>query len=253
MLGFIYSLFSYLAFLAVFTYFALFSDGVLVPKHVDTGPTSEAWLAIAIDVGLLLLFGLQHSIMARPAFKRAVTRFVPAHLERSTFVLVSAIALGALTWQWRALGGDVWRVESTALAAPLWTINALGWLGVPAVSFMIDHFDLFGLKPAFYALRRRSIARKGFVVPLFYRYVRHPMMTAMLLGFWVTPHMTFGHLLLSAGMTLYIVIGVHFEERALARDLGGAYTLYQASTPRFLPFVGPKLELERDPTISSTR
>ncbi len=251
MLGLVYSSLSYLAFLVVFTYFALFSDGVLVPKHVDTVSTSEPLAAIFVNLGLLLLFGLQHSIMARSSFKRAVTRFIPPHLERSTFVLVSAFALGTLTWQWRAVGGDVWRVESTALAAPLWTINALGWLGVPITSFMIDHFDLFGLKPAFHAFRRKSVARKGFVVPLFYRYVRHPMMSSMLLGFWVTPHMTIGHLLLSAGMTLYIVIGVHFEERSLVRELGGIYALYQASTPKFLPFSGPKLELE--PAASSSR
>lgn len=251
MLGFIYSLFSYLLFLAVFSYFALFSDGVLVPKHVDTAPSGGLFAAIAIDLALLMLFGLQHSVMARASFKRALTRVVPAHLERSTFVLVSALTLGALTWQWRALGVELWHVESTALAAPLWAVNALGWLGVPAVSFMIDHFDLFGLKPAFYAFRRKSLHRKGFVVPLLYRYVRHPMMCALLLGFWVTPHMTLGHLLLSAGMTLYIAIGVHFEERSLIRELGGVYALYQASTPKFIPFAGPKLELE--PAPSTTR
>jgi protein-S-isoprenylcysteine O-methyltransferase Ste14 len=165
-------------------------------------------------------------------------------------VLVSALALGTLTWQWRQLDGELWHIESTAFAAPLWAINALGWLGVPIASFMIDHFDLFGLKPAFYAFRRKSVQRKGFVVPLLYRYVRHPMMSAMLLGLWVTPHMTFSHLLLSAGMTLYIVIGVHFEERSLARELGQAYTFYQEATPRFLPFGGAKAETELAPSTT---
>jgi protein-S-isoprenylcysteine O-methyltransferase Ste14 len=236
MLGFIYGVGSYLAFLAVFTYFALFSDGVLVPKSVDSGLSGGTSTALLVDAGLMLLFGLQHSIMARAAFKRALTRVVPAHLERTTFVLVSSTALALLMWQWRPIDGTVWSVDNGAVATSLWAVNAMGWLGVPAVSFMIDHFDLFGLKQSFDGFRRRSVERKGFVTPLLYRYMRHPMMTAFFVAVWVTPHMTAGHALLSVGMSLYIVIGVHFEERSLARELGAPYVRYQASTSKFLPF-----------------
>ncbi len=219
MLGFICSVLSYLASFVVFAYFAGFSDGVGVSKSVDSGAASGLGVSLAVDVALLLLFGLQHSLMARTGFKHALTRVVPQHLERATYVLGTTAALALLIWQWRPLPGELWRSESFAVAASLWTVNFLGWLGVPLVSLMIDHFELFGIKPAFYAFRRKSLVRPGFVVPLLYKYVRHPMMCAFLVAFWVTPHMTVGHLLLSAGMTCYIVIGVHFEERALVREL----------------------------------
>ena len=235
MLGLVYSALSYLAFLAVFSYFSLFSDGVLVPKSVDSGSAIPLGVALALDLGLLLVFGLQHSVMARAGFKRWLVRVVPAQLERATYVLASSLALALLIWQWQPWHLVLWHVESRFLQAPLWTLNALGWLGVPASSFMIDHFNLFGLKQALAAFRQQSLPQKGFVTPLFYKYVRHPMMTALLVGLWVTPYMTAGHLLLSLGMTVYIVIGVHFEERALTRELGRAYELYRATTPQFVP------------------
>jgi protein-S-isoprenylcysteine O-methyltransferase Ste14 len=245
MLGLAYSVVSYVAFLITFGYFALFSDGVLVPKSVDSGSAMSPGVAVAVDVGLMLLFGLQHSLMARAALKRRLTRMLPPSVERATYVLASVLVLLLLMWQWRPLPFELWNVESRALVIPLWTINALGWLGVPASSFMIDHFNLFGLKQALAGFRGQSLQEKGFVVPLFYRYVRHPMMTSLLVAFWVTPHMTLGHLLLSAGMTVYIVIGVHFEERALLRELGGAYELYRQTTPQFLPLGGKKTALRR--------
>jgi methanethiol S-methyltransferase len=235
MLGFIYSVASYVAFLVTFVYFAWFSDGVGVPRTVDNAPPAPLAAALAINVGLMLLFGLQHSIMARPRAKRALTLFVPERLERATYVLASSAALALLMWQWRRVDGVLWHVPSFPLAALLWAVNALGWLGVPLCSFMIDHFDLFGLKPALNGFRKVSFERRGFVVPLLYKYVRHPMMTSLLVGLWVTPHMTGGHLLLSLGMTAYVIVGVHFEERALARELGQAYALYQATTPKFFP------------------
>lgn len=236
MLGFIYSIASYAVFLAAFIYFALFSDGVVVPKTVDSGLSPQLATALVINLGLMLLFGLQHSIMARAGFKRIITRWIPASVERSTFVLASSSVLGLLIWQWCPLPTVLWKVESPVVVPLLWGINALGWLGVPIVSLMIDHFDLFGLKQAFQAFRRVSFEQKGFVTPLLYRYVRHPMMSALLLGLWVTPHMTLGHLLLSAGMTAYVLVGVRFEERSLVRELGIAYQHYQASTPKFFPF-----------------
>jgi protein-S-isoprenylcysteine O-methyltransferase Ste14 len=247
MLGFIYGVASYLAFLGTFVYFAWFSDGVGVPRTVDNAPGAALATALAINVGLMLVFGLQHSIMARPGAKRALTRVVPARLERATYVLASSVALALLMWQWRRVDGVLWHVENVAWAGPLWVLNGLGWLGVPLSSFMIDHFDLFGLKQALNGFRKVTFERQGFVTPLLYKYIRHPMMSSLLVGLWVTPSMTVGHLLLSVGMTIYVVVGVHFEERALARELGHAYELYQATTPKFFPVGGsPK------PSLSDT-
>jgi protein-S-isoprenylcysteine O-methyltransferase Ste14 len=234
-LGLLYSVASYCGFLTTFAYLTLFSDGILVPKSVDTGPSHGLTSTLAIDLGLLLLFGVQHSVMARARFKRALTRIAPAHLERATFVLASSLVLILLMWLWRPLPRSVWNVENVSWATTLWVINAVGWLGVPVCSYMIDHFDLFGIKQPWHRFRRVSLARKGFVTPLLYKYVRHPMMTSLLLALWVTPSMTVGHMLLSLGMSLYIMVGVHFEERALRDELGADYVRYQASTPKFLP------------------
>ena len=235
MLGLLYSIASYGLFLGAFTYFAVFSDGVIVPRTVDSGTPTSIAVAAIINVGLILVFGLQHSIMARASFKRALTRVIPPALERATYVLASSLALILLMWQWRPLATVLWHVDNSAAATTLWSINAVGWLGVPACSFLIDHFDLFGVKQALHAFRRTTIGKKGFVTPLFYKYLRHPMMTSLMIGLWVTPHMTIGHVLLAAGMTVYILIGVRFEERSLARELGPAYERYQATTPKFLP------------------
>jgi len=240
MLGLVYAVASYLGFLATFVYLALFSDGVLVPKSVDSGATAGLVSTVAIDVALLLLFGVQHSVMARAGTKRAIVRFIPAHVERATFVLASSVVLVLLMWLWRPLPGLLWHVESPSWAATLWTLNAVGWLGVPLCSLMIDHFDLFGVKQPIHRLLRVAPPRKGFVTPLLYKYVRHPMMSALLIAFWATPRMSAGHMLLSLGMSLYIVVGVHFEERALQRELGGAYVRYQASTPKFVPLAAPR-------------
>jgi protein-S-isoprenylcysteine O-methyltransferase Ste14 len=235
MLGLLYSITSYGLFLGVFTYFAVFSDGIIVPKTVDSGNSTSIAIATIINLSLILLFGLQHSIMARASFKRALTRVIPPALERATFVLASSLVLSLVMWQWRPLASVLWNVDNTAAATTIWSINAVGWLGVPACSFLIDHFDLFGIKQALHAYRRTTFDKKGFVAPLFYKHLRHPMMTSLMVGLWVTPHMTIGHVLLSAGMTVYILIGVHFEERSLAKELGAEYERYQATTPKFLP------------------
>jgi len=240
MLGLIYSIASYFGFLATFVYFAWFTDGRGVPKTVDSGTESGLAATLIVDLGLLLLFGLQHSLMARPRFKRILTRLIPETVERASYVLASSAALLLLIWQWRPLPTVLWSIENPLVSALLWGVNAIGWLGVPAVTFMIDHFNLFGVKQALGAFRKMSFKQTGFVTPLLYKYVRHPMMSSLLIALWVTPHLTVGHLLLSAGMSLYIVIGVHFEERALARELGVAYQAYQASTPKFLPLSGPR-------------
>jgi methanethiol S-methyltransferase len=244
MLGLLYSIISYGLFLASFTYFAVFSDGLIVPKTVDSGAPTGAAFATTVDLALILLFGLQHSIMARPSFKRALTRVIPPALERATYVLASSLALTLLMWQWQPLPSVLWRVDHSFAVAALWFLNALGWLGVPVSSFFIDHFDLFGVKQALHAFRRNSFDRKGFVTPLLYKYCRHPMMMSLMVGLWITPHMTTGHALLSLGMTVYVFIGVHFEERALAREFGAEYQRYQATTPMFLPIGVSRLPIK---------
>jgi protein-S-isoprenylcysteine O-methyltransferase Ste14 len=231
----IYSIASYVLFLGVYLYFAAFSDAVFVPKSVDSGGALPAGWAIPIDLGLILVFGLQHSIMARSGFKQSISRVVPQHVERATYVLVSSAALALVMWQWQPLAVPLWRVESEQTTILLWVLNVLGWLGVPLSSLMIDHFDLFGIKQTFAHFRRASMKRTGFVTPLLYKYVRHPMMTSFFIAFWVTPQMTVGHALLSLGMSLYVLIGVHFEERALVRELGLDYERYRATTPKFVP------------------
>ena len=235
MFALIYSVVSYVLFLLVFVCFALFSDGLISADAIAAPSELSQGFAIAVDLGLILLFGIQHSVMARSGFKRMITQILPAHVERATFVLVSTLVLAVLIVQWRPLGGVIWSVHNEQAVVALWLVNALGWLGVPLSSLMIDHFELFGLKQAFAHFRRTSFEPRGFVTPLLYKYIRHPMMTSILVGLWVTPSMTAGHLLLSAGMTAYVLIGVHFEERALMRELGIDYERYQAMTPKFLP------------------
>lgn len=239
MLGVAYAAVSYLGFLLVFSYLALFSSGAVVPKHVDSGAFTSVPAALFVNLALLLLFGLQHSVMARASFKRALTRVVPPALERATYVLLSDLTLAFLMWQWRPLRAEVWNVESFAARTALWTLCAVGWVGVPVSSFFIDHFDLVGLKQAFARFRHRSLRQKGFVTPLLYKYIRHPMMSFLLVGLWVTPHMTLGHLVLALGMSAYVLVGVEFEERSLTRAFGAEYRRYQATTPRFVPVGGP--------------
>ena len=245
MLGLAYSFCGYLGFLGVFSYFAAFTDGVLVPKHVDSGAWASTTTALFVDVSLMLLFGLTHSIMARERFKRMLTRVVRPELERATYVLVASAVLALLIWQWRPLPVVLWRAERPALVTALWLGNLVSWACAGVATFLIDHFELFGVKQALAGFRRASLERRGFITPLFYKYVRHPMMTALLLAFWLTPTMSAGHLLLALGMSVYILVGVHFEERALVRDLGRAYLDYQRSTPKFLPFVGTVSAVER--------
>lgn len=248
MLGLVYAVAAYLGFLASFLYLALFSLGLFVEKTIDTGPPSAVPVALAIDLGLLLLFGLQHSIMARASFKRWLTRFVPPSAERSTYVLASSLAVALLVWQWRPLPRVLFGAAYPAAELSIVVVGALGWLGVPAVTFMIDHFELVGLKQAFAAFRRRTLAQTGFVTPYAYKFVRHPMMSSLLVGLWLAPSFTVGHLVFSLGMTAYIVIGVHYEERALLAAFGNAYEGYRRTTPRFLPVGARSLEpLARPP------
>jgi protein-S-isoprenylcysteine O-methyltransferase Ste14 len=224
-----YALVAYLAFVGSFVALVLASMGLapaLVPA-LDGAPRCGAPLAIAIDLGLVLLFGVQHSVMARAGFKRAFARVLPPRFERSTYVLVSAACVSAIAFGWAPIGGDLWAAPGAGARFALQGLSLAGWGLALASSYAIDHFELFGLKRA---------ARSVFRTPGPYRIVRHPMMLGILVGVWAAPRMTGGHAVFAASMTAYILVGVHFEERALLRDLGERYVRYRAEVPMLVPW-----------------
>lgn len=227
----------YTAFLVTFLYAIAFVSGVGAPKHIDSGSNASLAAALAIDLALLALFAVQHSGMARPAFKRWWTRFVPPQIERSTFVLVSSLVLLLLFWQWRPLPQPVWQVEHALIRGVLWAVSMLGWLLVLISSFAINHFELFGLRQVWLHGRRREMnEEEPFVVRAMYRIVRHPLMLGFLIAFWVTPTMSLGHLLFAVVVTGYIVVAVKLlEERDLIAVHGDAYRQYQRTVPMLLP------------------
>ena len=194
--------------------------------------------AITFDVGLLALFGLQHSLMARPAFKERWTRIIPAALERSTYLVATGAVLLPLVFLWQPLPGMVWSWSSAVARAGMTGVALLGWAYLFAATFAIDHLELFGLRQSWDGFRGRSTGAVTFRERWMYRFDRHPIMTGLLVGLWVVPEMTAGHLLLAAGLTAYVVIGVHYEERALVRQLGEAYEGYRRRVPALVPTAG---------------
>jgi protein-S-isoprenylcysteine O-methyltransferase Ste14 len=231
---FLYSVVAYVLFLAVFLYLVAFVGNLWVPKSIDTGAASDVGLALIVNLLLISLFGLQHSVMARPAFKRWLAGFLPAAMERSTFVLLSSLVLALVMWQWRAIPATLWQTEG-AVATGLWAMFALGWGIVLLSTFLINHFDLFGLQQGYLNLVQRVPTPLVFRTTLLYRLVRHPIMLGFLVAFWFTPHMTVGHLLFAVGMSIYIVLGVKHEERDLVQALGSDYIAYRRGTPAFIP------------------
>lgn len=232
--AFIYGLASYLIFSASFAYTPAFLGNFLVPKTIDAGPDSGRTQAVLIDAILLCVFAIQHSVMARPAFKRWWTRIVPTSCERSTYVLISSLLLILIFWQWRPIVATIWHVEGWP-AAMLTAIFWMGWLIALASTFQIDHFELFGLRQAVDALRGAADRVQAFKTPLLYRLVRHPLMLGLLLAFWATPHMTAGHLLFAIMNTAYILVGVKLEERDLVAEFGASYEHYRRRVPMLMP------------------
>jgi methanethiol S-methyltransferase len=239
-LALLYGIVCYLVFLGAFLYAIGFVAGVGVPKHIDSGTAGDLASALAIDLLLLTAFALQHSGMARPAFKRWWTTIVPPVVERSTYVLLSSLVLIALFWFWRPLPSLLWDVGNDAARTALFGVSLLGWLLVLCGTFVINHFELFGLRQVWLYTRQRAAPEQPFVVRALYRIVRHPIMLGFLIAFWATPSMSVGHLLFALMTTGYIVIAVKYlEERDLVAHFGDTYRDYQRRVPMLLPLGRP--------------
>jgi methanethiol S-methyltransferase len=237
-LFFAYGAASYLIFLATFVYAIAFVGGFVVPRTLDGGPQASIATALVVDCALLTLFAVQHSVMARRWFKDWWTQLMPWAIERSTYVLCASLALLLLFWQWRPIGFQIWSVENATFRLVLWTLFATGWATVLTVTFLINHFDLFGLRQVWLPLIGRPYARIPFRTPLPYRFVRHPLYFGFLLAFWMTPTMTLAHLVFALATTAYIVLAIQFEERDLVSEHGAPYEEYRRTVPMLLPISG---------------
>ena len=247
---FIYGSISYVIFLGTFLYAIGFIGNFGVPATLDGAPARPFWVAFLIDAGLLTLFAVQHSVMARKWFKDWWTSIVPKPLERSTYVLFSSIALILLFWQWQPLGGVVWSVEDPFGQIVLRVLFGFGWALVLVSTFLINHFDLFGLRQVWLYLLGRPYTTLHFGTPGPYKLVRHPLYVGWLFAFWSTPTMTAAHLLFSVATTAYILIAIQLEERDLIREHGDSYEAYRRSVPMLIPFTRRQRDSELAERVS---
>lgn len=231
----LYSAFAYAFFLATFLYAVGFVENFVAPKTIDSGPADDARVALFVNLALLAVFGAQHSVMARPAFKRMWTKIVPKEIERSTYVLFASLALALVMACWRPLPAPVFTVDDPLKAKALLALSGLGWTLVLVSTFLISHFQLFGLSQGFSKLLRRAPEDPPFTTPMLYKFMRHPLYAGFIIAFWSTPSMTQGHLLFAAATTAYIFVGVFFEERDLVAQFGERYRRYRADVGMFLP------------------
>jgi methanethiol S-methyltransferase len=231
---FAYGAVAYLMFLAVFLYAIGFIGNFAVPKTLDAKPSMPWQTALLLDAALLAAFAVQHSVMARKSFKRMLTRIIPQSAERSTFVLASNAALALLFWLWQPLGGSVWRIESTAGRALMYTAYGFGWALVLVATFVINHFDLFGLRQVWREFQGKPQTALRFTAPLLYRIVRHPLYVGWLFVFWSTPDMTITHFFFAVMTTGYILVAIQFEERDLVKD-HPEYAVYRRQVPMLVP------------------
>ena len=237
-----YGLISYLLFITVFGYAILFIGNIHVTPSLDSPGGGNVLQAILINAGLLGLFALQHSIMARPAFKRVFTKFIPEPIERATYVLASSVLLAAIVYFWQPMGGIIWHISDPTATTILYSLFVLGWAVLLLASIQINHFDLFGLRQVWLFFQGKPYTQLPFKTPWLYRHVRHPLYVGMLVGLWATPTMTVAHLLFAILSTGYIVIGALFEEHDLEQALP-EYKQYKKLIPMFLPAISTKNQI----------
>ena len=227
---------AYSVFTASFLYLVAFVGNLPVPKTIDSGEAGPLGAALIVDLLLVGLFAVQHSVMARPWFKQWWTRMVPKPIERSTYVLLSSLVLVVLCWQWRPISAPIWSVTNTTGSALLVAIFWSGWVLAFTSTFLINHFELFGLHQVYARLRERALPPAAFRTPLFYRWMRHPLYLGFVISFWATPSMSAGHLLFAAVMTGYILIAIQFEERDLTGLFGDQYRRYREQVSMLFPW-----------------
>lgn len=235
-LAFVFGLAAYLVFFGTFLYAIGFVDGMVVPKTIDTGSAGPIGESLAIDIALMSLFAIQHSVMARKPFKRWWTQFIPAVVERSTFVLFASLALILLFWQWRPIPMIAWEITDPHLAMAIMGLSFVGWLLVLLSTFLINHFELFGLHQVAVSLVGREMPEPRFKAPGFYKFVRHPIYLGFMIAFWAAPAMTVGHLVFAGVTTAYILLGVYLEERDLMELFGDEYSRYRQRVAMLVPF-----------------
>jgi protein-S-isoprenylcysteine O-methyltransferase Ste14 len=240
-----YGLIVYVIFLGTFLYAIGFVAGLIVPKSIDSAPSSPMGTALLIDAALLTAFALQHSVMARQGFKKLWTKIVPEPVERSTFVLAASAALLLLFWQWQPIGGVVWRIDAPTVRLVLKGISLTGWMIVLVSTFLIDHFDLFGLRQVYLYFTGTPYAPVQFSARGWYGYVRHPIYLGFIIAFWAAPTMTIAHLVFAVATTLYILVAIQFEERDMVRAHGARYRNYREQVAMLVPRLRKKST--RDP------
>ncbi len=248
---FIYGVVCYAVFFVTFLYSAGFVGNILVPKSIDSNPEASLARSLLINAVLLGFFAIQHSIMARKGFKRILTRYIPGPAERSTYVLCSSLALILLFWLWQPIGGTIWSVENEFVRIALYSLFAFGWLTVLGASFLINHFDLFGLRQVWLYLRGETYTQVELGTPGPYKYVRHPLYVGWLFAFWATPTMTVAHLVFAIATTAYILIAIRYEERDLLNEHGRAYEEYRESVSMLIPFTKKKKNRMEEKTVGT--
>jgi methanethiol S-methyltransferase len=236
LIAFLYGLVSYFVFFASFLYAIGFVEGLMVPKTIDSGTAVPLAEALIVNLLLMSLFAIQHSVMARPQFKQWWTRLVPKSVERSTYVLFSSLALVLLFWQWRSMPAVIWQIVNPQVAMAVVGLSIVGWLIVLTSTFLINHFELFGLHQVANNLGGRDMPTPIFRTPLYYKFVRHPIYLGFIIAFWAAPTMTMGHLLFAAVTTAYIFVGASLEERDLITVFGDEYRRYKNRVSMIVPW-----------------